>query len=130
MTLNDPLANALTTLQNADLRRKKECLVRPASNLIGHVLKVLQQAGYVGEFEFVDDGKSGFFRVQLIGRINKCRAVKPRFPASYRELDKWEKMFLPAYNVGFLILSTPRGLMTHLEAKEKRIGGRLMAYVY
>jgi small subunit ribosomal protein S8 len=130
MTLNDPLANALTTLQNADLRRRRECVISPASNLIGHVLKILQQSGYIGEFEFIDDGKAGFFRVQLIGRINRCRAVKPRFPASYRDIEKFEKMFLPAYNVGVLVVSTPKGLMTHVEAKKNKVGGRLIAYVY
>jgi len=130
MTLNDPLANALTTLQNSDLRRKKECVISPASNLIGHVLKILQRFGYIGEFEFVDDGKAGFFRVQLVGRINKCRAIKPRFSTSYREIEKFEKMFLPAYNIGLLIISTSQGLMTHIEAKEKKIGGKLIAYVY
>ncbi|MGB9716880.1 MAG: 30S ribosomal protein S8 [Thermoproteota archaeon] len=130
MTLNDPLANALTALQNADLRRKRECVISPASNLIGHVLKILQQSGYIGEFEFIDDGKAGFFRVQLVGRINKCRAIKPRFPASYRDIEKFEKMFLPAYSVGLLIVSTPQGLMTHSEAKSKKVGGRLIAYVY
>ena len=130
MTLNDPLANALTALQNADLRRKRECVISPASNLIGHVLKILQQSGYIGEFEFIDDGKAGFFRVQLVGRINKCRAIKPRFPASYRDIEKFEKMVLPAYNVGLLIVSTPQGLMTHSEAKSKKVGGRLIAYVY
>ncbi len=130
MTLNDPLANALTALQNADLRRKRECIISPASNLIGHVLKILQQSGYIGEFEFIDDGKAGFFRVQLVGRINKCRAIKPRFPTSYRDIEKFEKMFLPAFNVGLLIISTPSGLMTHSEAKSRKIGGRLIAYVY
>jgi len=130
VTLNDTLADALTALQNADLRRKRECVISPASNLIGHVLKILQQSGYVGEFEFIDDGKAGFFRVQLIGRINKCRAIKPRFPASYRNIEKFEKMFLPAYDVGVLIVSTPSGLMTHSEAKSKKIGGRLIAYVF
>jgi small subunit ribosomal protein S8 len=130
MTLNDPLANALTALQNADLRRKRECVISPASNLIGHVLKILQQSGYIGEFEFIDDGKAGFFRVQLVGRINKCRAIKPRFPASYRDIERFEKMFLPAYSVGLLIVSTPQGLMTHSEAKSRKVGGRLVAYVY
>lgn len=130
MTLNDPLANALTALQNADLRRKKECIISPASNLIGHVLRILQQSGYIGEFEFIDDGRAGFFRVQLIGRINKCRAIKPRFPVSYRDIEKFEKMFLPAYHIGVLIVSTPQGLMTHSEVKNKKIGGRLIAYAY
>ncbi|MEM3026452.1 MAG: 30S ribosomal protein S8, partial [Thermoproteota archaeon] len=43
---------------------------------------------------------------------------------------KFEKMFLPAFNVGLLIVSTPQGLMTHSEAKSRKIGGRLIAYVY
>ena len=75
----DTIANGLITIMNNELRRKKECIIAPASKLLGNVLRVIQMNGYIGEFEFIDDGRSGKFRVQLIGRINKCGAVIPRF---------------------------------------------------
>ena len=46
------------------------------------------------------------------------------------EFEKFEKRFLPAQDFGILILTTNQGVMTHKEAKERKIGGRLLAYVY
>ncbi len=90
----------------------------------------MQSKGYIGEIEFIDDGRTGKFRVQLFGRINDCRAIKPRHAVKVKEMEKWEKRYLPAKDVGILILTTPQGIMTHEEAKKRHIGGRLLAYVY
>jgi len=130
MTLLDPLANALSHMTNSEKVGKREVYIKPASKLIGEVLRVMQQNGYIGEFEFIDDGRAGIYRVQLMGKINKTGAIKPRFPVKAREYEKWEKRFLPAFDFGILIVSTSQGIMTHKEAREKGIGGRLIAYVY
>jgi len=126
----DVLANGLTVIMNNEMRNKRECVISPASKLLGRVLRVMQLHGYIGEFEFIDDGRSGKFKVQLLGRINKCGAIKPRFAVRLDEIEDWEKKFLPSRDVGLLILSTSKGVLTHKEAKEKRIGGRLLAFVY
>ncbi|RLE54249.1 MAG: 30S ribosomal protein S8 [Thermoprotei archaeon] len=130
MVMLDPLANALATIMNCEMRGHKECIIWPASKLIAAVLRVMQRYGYIGEVEFIDDGRTGKFKVQLLGRINKCGVIKPRFPVKYREIIEWEKKILPARNIGILILSTPRGVMSHHEAKQLRIGGVLLAYCY
>ncbi|MEM3696660.1 MAG: 30S ribosomal protein S8 [Candidatus Bathyarchaeia archaeon] len=126
----DTLANGLITIMNNELRNKRECVISPASKLLGRVLRIMQLNGYIGEFEFVDDGRSGKFKVQLLGRINKCGAIKPRFAVKVDEFEEWEKKFLPSRDVGILIISTPKGVLSHREAKEKRLGGRLTAFVY
>ena len=126
----DTLSNGLTTIKNNELRNRRECIISPASKLLGRVLRVMQLNGYIGEFEFVDDGRSGKFRVQLLGRINRCGAVKPRFPVGANEFENLEKSFLPSREVGILIVSTPQGVISHKEAKEKGIGGRILAFVY
>ncbi|HDI07657.1 MAG TPA: 30S ribosomal protein S8 [Candidatus Bathyarchaeota archaeon] len=126
----DVVANGLTTIMNNEMRNKRECVISPASKLLGMVLRVMQLNGYIGEFEFIDDGRSGKFRVQLLGRINKCGAVKPRYPVKIDEFEEWEKHFLPSRDVGILIISTPYGVMSHREAKKKRVGGRILAFVY
>ncbi len=130
MVMLDTLANALATIMNCEMRGKKEALIWPASKLILEVLKVMKKYGYVGEIEFIDDGRTGKIRVQLLGRINKCGVIKPRFPVKYRDIVKWEEKYLPARDIGILILSTPKGVMSHIEAKQLRIGGVLLAYVY
>nr|WP_075049142.1 30S ribosomal protein S8 [Ignicoccus islandicus] len=133
MVMLDPLANALNTIYQNEMRGNKEAIIMPASKLIANVLRVMQQEGYVGEIEYIDDGRWGKIRVQLLGRINKCGAIKPRQPLSYNDLlrlPEWVRRFLPSKDVGILILSTSNGLMTHKQALEKRIGGIVLAYVY
>lgn len=130
MTMMDTLSNGLTTIMNNTMRNKRECVISPASKLLGQVLRVMQLSGYVGEFEFIDDGRSGKFRVQLLGRINKCGAVKPRYPVKINEIETWEKRFLPSRDVGVLVVSTPQGIISHREAEAKKVGGRLLAFVY
>jgi small subunit ribosomal protein S8 len=128
--LLDPLADALSTIKNAEMTGKPDCTLRPASKLIGNVLKVMKEKGYIGDFEFIDDGKSGIFKVQLKGKINKCGVIRPRHAVKNTDFEKWEKRYLPAKGFGSIILTTPDGVMTHSEARDNGIGGELLAYVY
>jgi len=126
----DTLSNGLTTIMNNEMRNKRECVISPASKLLGRVLRVLQLNGYIGEFEFIEDGLGGKFRVQLLGRINKCGAIKPRYSVNTDDFENWEKTYLPARDVGVLVVTTPFGVISHKEAKEKSAGGRLLAFVF
>ena len=126
----DTLTNGLITIINNELRNKRECVISPASKLLGRVLRIMQLNGYIGEFEFIDDGRSGKFKVQLLGRINKCGAVKPRFAVKVDGFENWEKKFLPSRDVGIMVVSTSQGVIAHREAEEKNLGGRLLAFVY
>jgi len=126
---HDLLADTLSTIKNAENIGKKECTT-PASNLIREVLRVMQDHGYIGTFEFIDDGRSGKFRIELKGVINNANVIKPRYAIKVGEFEKWEKRFLPARDFGILILSTNQGVMDHNKAKEKHVGGQLLAFVY
>ncbi len=126
---HDILADTMTILKNAEHAGKQTSVV-PHSKLVKSVLSLMQKEGYIGVFEFIDDGKSGMFRVELVGKINKSGAIKPRFAVKKDEYEKWETRYLPAKQFGTLIVSTPRGLITHREAIQQRLGGRLVAYVY
>jgi small subunit ribosomal protein S8 len=128
--LNDPLANALSTMKNAELKGKGNCIIRPSSKLIGGVLNLLKNKGYIKEFEYVDDGKTGVFKVILKGNINNCGVIKPRYPIKRDELDKWESRYLPAQHFGLLILTTTQGIVSQDEARNNGIGGKLLAYIY
>jgi len=128
--LNDPLANALSTIKNAEIKGKGKCTIQPSSKLIGGVLNLLKDKGYIGEFEHEDDGKAGVLNVKLIGNINNCGVIKPRYPIKGNELDKWESRYLPAQHFGLIILTTTKGILSQDEAKKNGIGGKLLAYVY
>jgi small subunit ribosomal protein S8 len=128
--LNDPLADALSLMKNAEIKGKGTCTVQPSSKLIEGVLNLLKEKGYIGEFERIDDGKAGLFQVKLLGNINNCGVIKPRYPVKRENLEKWESRYLPARDFGILILTTTQGIVTHAEAKKIGIGGKLLAYVY
>jgi len=127
--LQDILADVLSTIKNAEHSGKKECLTR-ASKLVKSVLSIMQKNNYIGTFEFIDDGKSGKFKIELVGKIIDCNVIKPKHSVQIKDMEKWEKRFLPAREFGLLILSTTKGIMDHKKAKQQHIGGKLIAYVY
>ena len=128
--MNDPLANVMSHIKNSERLGRKYCYCSPVSNLIRNTLKIMNEKGYIGEVEEVEDGRGGIFKVNLLGRINNCGVVKPRFTVQMDDYKKNEKRYLIANDFGFLVVSTSNGLMTHEESKEKNIGGRLIAYCY
>jgi small subunit ribosomal protein S8 len=130
MTMNDPLASALSHILNCERLGRDVAFVKPASGMIKKTLQLMNEAQYVGEAQETQDNKGGFLKVHLLGRINSCGVVKPRYSVKVSTYEKFEKRFLPAKGFGILIVSTPEGLMTHTEAKEKKLGGRLIAYCY
>mgnify|MGYP005835305241 CR=1 FL=1 len=128
--LNDPLADALSVIKNAEIKGKGTCVIRPSSKLIQGVLNLLKQKGYINEYRYVDDGKAGIIQVELKGNINNCGVIKPRYPIKKDELDKWESRYLPAQHFGMLILTTTKGIISQDEARKEGIGGKLLAYIY
>ena len=126
----DPLNDALVKINNAEQAGKFSVNVTPASKLLGNVLEIMQKAGYVGEYEREENGRGGVYHIQLRGAINRCAAIKPRQSVKRQDFENWESRFLPAQDFGLLILSTSTGVMNHFDAKDARIGGKLLAYVY
>jgi small subunit ribosomal protein S8 len=90
----------------------------------------MQKNGYIGEFEFIDDGRAGKYRIQLLGRVNRCGVIKPRYAMKVADIEDWEERYLPSRDVGVLIVSTAKGVVSHGDARVAKSGGRLLAYVY
>ena len=130
MTLNDPLSNTLSNMQNAEKIGKKLCYSKPVSIIITKVLDLIKANHYIGDYKIIHDNKGGIVEINLLGRINKCNVIKPRYSVKKDNYVKYEKRYLPASGFGILIVSTTKGIMTHEEAKAKKTGGRLLAYCY
>lgn len=130
MTSNDTLSLALSKIGNAEKVGKRDCTIKPVSKVIKKVLQIMNEQRYIGNYEESLGRRGGSLHVHLIGSINKCGTIKPRFSTALNEFEKWEKRYLPAKDFGILIISTPKGVMTHEEAKKKRMGGKLVAYCY
>ena len=125
----DILSDVLSSIKNGDRVGKRE-VVTPASKLIKEVLLLLQKNKFIGDFEYIDDGKGGKFKIQTLGKINNCNSVRPRYFVKKDEFEKYERRFLPSAGFGFLIVSTSKGIMIHEDAIKKGIGGNLLGFVY
>jgi small subunit ribosomal protein S8 len=130
MTRSNPTADGMCTLKNSGDTGKSECTIEPASKLLGAMLRIMQESGYIKSFEFVEDGRGGQLVVHLTGKINNCGAISPRFSVQLEEMEYWEKRYLPGKNFGILMLSTSHGVLSHEQARKEGIGGELLGYVY
>ena len=128
--LNDTLANVMSSILNSEAIGKSECMIKPVSKVIKELLKVMKENDYVGDFSEMEDSRGNYIKLKLVGNINKCGVIKPRYSVKNNEFERFEIRYLPAKNVGILFVSTPRGIMTHYDAKSKKTGGKLLAYCY
>ncbi|MFC1769129.1 30S ribosomal protein S8 [Nanoarchaeota archaeon] len=130
MSMNDTLAAAMSKIEMAEKLGNATCKIYPSSKIIKNILTLMKDKGYIGEYKESSESKGGLLSINLLGKLNKCGAIKPRFAVKKEEFEKFEKRFLPAKGFGFLVVSTPSGFLTHEEAKKKNFGGKLIAYFY
>merc|ERR1712038_860036 len=124
------LADALKSIYNAEKRGRRQGVIRPSSKVIIKFLQTMQQYGYIGEFEIVDNHRSGKIVIELIGRVNKCGVISPRFDVAVGDIEKWVVNLLPSRQFGQILLSTTYGIMTHEEARRKKTGGKVIGFFY
>lgn len=124
---HDIVADGLNMIKNAKMARKESVEIKSISNLFIEVLKIMKQKGAIKKYKI--DPKEKSIEV-TIGDLSECKAIKPRFTTDISQIDKYKRRYLPAKNIGTLILSTNKGLLTHQEAQDEKIGGCLIAFFY
>ncbi len=117
------ITDVLNRIMNAKMAGKTYCET-PSSKLLVNVLNIMKKNGYI---EYKTEGKKV---VVKFVKLNKCGVITPRFYTECSGIDKYIRRLLPARDLGIIIISTSKGLMTHKEAEEKKLGGALIAYCY
>ena len=131
MVTTDPIADMLTRIRNAN-QAKHESVTMPASRLKLEILAVLKNEGYISEYEKIEDGKQGVIKVTLKYN-NKDRVIKGLKKISKPGLRVYAKSSeLPKVlnGLGVAIISTSNGIMTDREARSKKLGGEVIAFVW
>lgn len=90
----------------------------------------MQKHGYIGEFDIVDDHRSGKIVINLLGRLNKCGVISPRFDVKIDQIEQLASDLLPSRQFGQLVLTTPYGIMDHEEARRKHTGGKILGFFF
>lgn len=132
MVMTDPIADFLTRIRNGNMR-KFDVVEAPASKIKRQIAEILKAEGYVKDVEYVEDNKQGVIRVFLkYGKngekviTNLKRVSKP----GLRVYKKREDLPKVLNGLGIAILSTSEGLLTDKEARQKNVGGEVIAYVW
>ena len=131
MVMTDPIADMLTRIRNAN-QAKHASVEMPASRLKLEILAVLKNEGFISEYEKVEDGKQGVIKVTLKYN-NKERVIKGLKKISKPGLRVYAKSSeLPKVlnGLGVAIISTSNGIMTDREARQKKLGGEVIAVVW
>lgn len=132
MVLTDPIADFLTRIRNANMA-KHDSVEIPASNIKKSLAEILKQEGFIRDYEVTEDGKQGVIKITLKYGPNGERVIsglkrisKPGL-RNYVSADNLPKVL---NGLGIAIVSTSAGILTDKEAREKNVGGEIIAYVW
>ena len=130
MVLISVLSDALKTILNAERAGKRQVLIRPSSKVIIRFLKLMQKRNYIGDFEVVDDRRGGKVVIELLGRINKCGVISPRFDIGVTEYEKVVANLLPPRQFGYIVMTTNIGIIDQEKARRRHVGGKILGFFY
>ncbi len=124
---HDVVADGLNMIRNANRAGRDSVKIKRISNLLIEILKIMKQKGAIKKYKINSKDKS----VDVgLGELSDCKAVKPRFTCKVDDIEKYRRRYLPARNLGTMVVSTNKGLMTHEETQKENIGGCVVAYFY
>jgi small subunit ribosomal protein S8 len=134
MTMTDPIADMLTRIRNANISMQ-ETVRMPSSKLKEALAAILQREGYISGFEVHDDpGRPGRvlelamkYSPDRTRTISGLRRVSKPGLRVYTKADKLPRVL---GGLGVAVLSTSQGLMTDREARQRRMGGEVLCYVW
>ncbi|MCK9536087.1 MAG: 30S ribosomal protein S8 [Bacilli bacterium] len=132
MVMTDPIADMLTRIRNAN-QMKHEYVEIPASKQKYEILKVIKQEGYIYDVELIPNDKQGILKVTMKYTDKKDRIIKGIKRISkpgLRLYVKANEMPQVLNGLGIAIVSTSNGIMTDREARQKNIGGEVIAFVW
>ena len=131
MSLNDPISNMLTIIRNA-IQVRKETVDIPASHLIGKILDIFKKDNYIEDFRMMKDSAQGSFKVYLKYKDDKDVVIglKRISKPGLRVYSSRNKIPRVLNGLGTAVLSTSEGVISDRDAREKKIGGEVLCYIW
>ena len=132
MLVTDPIADMLTRIRNANTMRYKNVEV-PASKMKLEIAKILKEEGFIEDFKSEKGDKENMLVLTLKYGPNKERVItglKRISKPGLRVYAKADEMPRVLNGLGIAIVSTSEGLMTDKEARAKKLGGEVLAYIW
>ena len=132
MSMSDPLGDMLTRIRNAQRARHAVCTA-PASHLRANVLEVLKREGFIRGFA-KEDVRPGVSQLRIELKYNEGEPVIKEITRvsrpGRRVYSKIKELPRVYAGLGISILSTPRGVMSAVEARTANVGGEVLCRVF
>ena len=132
MTMSDPIADMLTRIRNASAANKKTVEI-PASNIKKSIAEILLNEGYITKVDFKEDDKQGIIKITLKYTPEKEKVIagiKRISKPGLRVYAQCEELPKVLGGLGIAIVSTSKGVMTDKQAREAKVGGEVLAYIW
>ena len=132
MLINDPIADMLTRIRNAN-NAKHETVDVPASNMKKAIADILLTEGYIKGVQVIEDGKQGIIRITLkyeAGKQKVIHGLRRVSKPGLRIYSNCEDMPKVMNGLGIAIVSTSKGIMTDKKARTLNVGGEVLAFVW
>lgn len=132
MVMTDPIADYLTRIRNANMA-KHDSVEIPASNIKKSISEILKREGFIRDYEVTDDNKQGVIKVFLKYGPNGERVISGLKRISKPGLRNYvgaEDLPKVLNGLGIAIVSTSAGVITDKEARQKNVGGEVIAYIW
>ncbi|MDQ3979163.1 MAG: 30S ribosomal protein S8 [Actinomycetota bacterium] len=134
MTMTDPIADMLTRIRNGSVAAQ-EVVRMPSSKLKESLANILRREGYIADFRVTEDpSRPGRileitmkYSAERVPTITGLRRVSKPGMRVYTKADRLPRVL---GGLGVAVVSTSQGLMTDREAREKRVGGEILCYVW
>ena len=131
--ITDPIADYLTRVRNAIMASHRVVEI-PASKITKEITKILFDQGYILSYKFDENGFQGTIKIALkYDKATKASVIKKLQRISTPGLRKYvgaNEMPRVLNGLGIAIVSTSRGVMTNMQAREEHVGGEVLCYVY
>ena len=132
MLVNDPIADMLTRIRNAQIA-KHDAVTVPASNMLKSIAKIMLDEGFVKSVDFIDEAPQGNIKITLKYTQDKKpiisglkRISKPGLRI-YARTDELPKVL---GGLGIAVISTSKGVMTDKQARSNSVGGEVLCYIW
>ena len=127
MVMTDPIADYLTRIRNANMA-KHDSVEIPASNIKKSISEILKREGFIRDYEVADDNKQGVIKVFLkYGPNGGLKRISKPGLRNYVGAEDLPKVL---NGLGIAIVSTSAGVITDKEARQKNVGGEVIAYIW
>ena len=131
MNITDPIADMLTRIRNANLKKHATVDI-PASKIKKQIADILVEEGYIKEVQEIEDNKQGILRVSLkyVGKEKVISGIKRISKPGLRVYVGAEELPKVLGGLGIAIVSTSNGIMTDKKARQLGVGGEVLAFVW